>query len=224
MSKYRPEILAPLLSARTRSGDVDVALEETRTWDTASVNRVLDLMTTQGLAPSLATINILLSREVRLGNYRAAIAMYSMLKGMRMTRKISPDSFKFGSMFLLYRMIRPRAIRKHHDLASPFPPRALYHDFMLAVKPKGHTKRIVPSTTLMNVILHAFIRQRDYAGAFVVLNSYSLFNVPLDHRTYYRVIKHVVRRIWLEVSKQYRGEVGWSVVFLGVQDYRRLST
>ncbi|KAF8816435.1 hypothetical protein BYT27DRAFT_7183979 [Phlegmacium glaucopus] len=251
----RPEFLAPLLSARTRSGDVDVALEvldqfsganqlnraarasvhapyvqvlaalqETRTWDTASVNRVLDLMTTQGLAPNLVTINILLSREVRLGNYRAAIAMYSMLKEMRITRKISPDSFTFGSMFLLYRMIRPRAVRKHHrnDIGSPFPPRALYHDFMLAVKPKGHAKRIVPSTTLMNVILRAFIRQRDYAGAFVVLNSYSLFNIPLDHRTYYRVIKHVVRRIWLEVSKQYRGEVGWSIKFLGVQDYRNV--
>ena len=251
----RPEFLAPLLSARARSGDVDVALEildqfsganqpnraarasvhapyvqvlaalqETRTWDTASVNRVLDLMMAQGLAPNLATMNILLSREVRLGNHRTAIGMYSMLKEMRITRKISPDSYTFGSMFLLYRMIRPRAVRKHHhnDLASPFPPRALYHDFILAAKPKGHTERILPSTTLMNVILRAFIRQRDYAGAFVVLNSYSFFNIPLDHRTYYRVVKHIVRRIWLEISKQYRGEVGWSIMFLGVRDYRHV--
>ena len=93
---------------------------------------------------------------------------------------------------------------------------------MLAVKPKGHAEHIVPSTTLMNVILRAFIRQRDYAGAFVVLNSYSLFNVPLDHRTYYRVVKHVVRRIWLEISKQYKGNVGWSIMFLGMQDYRQV--
>ena len=249
-----PEFLAPLLSARTRSGDVDVALEvldqfsganqlnraarasvhapyvqvlaaiqETRAWDSVSVNKVLDLMMAQGLAPNLATINILLSRVIRLGNHREAIAMYSMLKGMRTTRGISPDSYTFGSMFLLYRMIRPKAVRKHHQEGFAFPPRALYHDFMLAVKPKGgHMERIVPSTTLLNVILRAFIRQRDYAGAFVVLNSYSLFNVLLDHRTYYRVVKHVVRRIWLEISKQHRGDVRWSSAFLGVQDYRQV--
>jgi hypothetical protein len=93
---------------------------------------------------------------------------------------------------------------------------------MLAVKPKGNAERVVPSTTLMNVILRAFIRQRDYAGAFVVLSSYSLFHVPLDHRTYYRVVKHVVRRIWLEITKQYKGEIGWSILFLGLRDYRQV--
>ena len=248
----RPEFLAPLLSARARAGDVDVALElldqftgvnnlnraarasmhapyvqvlsalrETRTWDSASVNRILNLMTNRGLSLHLPTINILLSREVRLGNYWSAIAIYSMLKEMKKTKKISPDSFTFGSMFLLYRMIRPKTVRKHHrkDFTSPFPPRALYRDFMLAVKPRDNTDPIVPSTTLMNVILRAFIRQRDYAGAFVVLSSFSLFKVPLDHRTYYRIVKHVVRRIWLEVSTRHRGEVGWSLNFLGVPSY-----
>ena len=200
------------------------ALQETRTWDTASVNKILDLMTKQGLSLNLPTLNILLSREVRLGNYRSAIAMYSMLKQMRIKEKISPDSLTFGTMFLLYRMMRPKSVRKYHrkNLASPFPPRALFRDFMLAVKPKFKTDRIVPSTTLMNVILRAFIRQRDYAGAFVVLNSFSLFKVPLDHRTYYRTLKHVVRRIWLEVSTQYRAKAGWSLNFLGVPDYKHV--
>ena len=251
----RPEFLAPLLRARARAGDVDVALElldqftgvnklnraarasvhapyvqvlsalrEIRTWDSASVNRILNLMANRGLSLHTPAINILLSREVRLGNYWSAIAIYSMLKEMRITRKIYPDSFTFGTMFLLYRMIRPRTVRKHHrkDLASPFPPRALYRDFMLAAKPKGNADRIMPSTTLMNVIFRAFIRQRDYAGAFVVLSSFSLFKVPLDHRTYYRVIKHVVRRIWLEVTTQYNRKVGWSLKFLGVPSYRHV--
>ena len=249
----RPELLAPLLNAQTRFGDVDLTLEvldqyysgadklnrsaraslrapyvqvlaplrETRTWDSASIKRILNTMTAQGLSLDLTTLNILLSREVRLGNHQSAFAIYSMLKGMKKTKKISPDSFTFGSMFLLYRMMLPRIVRKHHrkDLASPFPPRALYHDFMLAANPKGNVDRIVPSSTLMNVILRAFIRQRDYAGAFVVINSFSRFNIPLDHRTYYRIIKHVVRRIWLEVSKRYSG---WSVMFLGVPDYRHV--
>ena len=103
------------------------ALKETRSWDTGSVSRVLGLMSAQGLSHNLPTLNILLSREIRLGNHRAAIAIYSMLKDMKIKKKISLDSFTFGSMFLLYRMIRPRAVRKHHrkDLAFPFPPRAL---------------------------------------------------------------------------------------------------
>ena len=107
-------------------------------------------------------------------------------------------------------------------MEPPPSPRALYRDFMLAVKPKGRTERIARSTALMNVILRAFIRQRDYAGAFIVLSSYSFFNVPLHHRTCYRIIKHVVRRIWLEVSKQYRRQIGWSNMFLGVHDYRHI--
>ena len=252
---FRPHILAPILSARTLAGEVDVALElldqfsgvnnlnrsarfslhapyveilaallETRTWDSASVNRILDLMKNRGLPLTLPTINILLSREVRLGNHRSAIAIYSMLKQMRrFTKKISPDTFTFGTMFLLYRMTPPKTVRNNHrkDLASPFPPRALFHDFMLAAKPKFNADRIVPSATLMNVILRAFIRQRDYAGAFVVLGSFSIFRISLDHQTYYRVVKHVVRRIWIEVSREYRGKVGgWSLKFLGAPDYR----
>jgi hypothetical protein len=242
-----PQFLAPLLSARARAGDVDVALnqfsgdlnraaraslhvpyvqllaalQDTRNWDFASVNIILDIMTNQGLSLNLPILNILLSREVCLGNHRSALGIYSILKRMR----IFPDSFTFGSMFLLYRMITPKTVRNHHRkvLASPFPPRALYRDFMLAAKPKfdADSDRIVPSTTLMNVILRAFICQRDYAGAFVVLGSFPLFHIPLDHQTYYCVVKHVVRRIWLEVGRQYRGMVGsWSLKFLGVPDYR----
>jgi hypothetical protein len=198
-------------------------LQETQTWDFASVNRVLDLMATQGLHPNLVTMNIFLAREIHLGNYRAALAMYSMLKEMKITTKnISPDTFTFGSMFLLYRILRPKTVRKLHykDLASPFPPRALYRDFILAAKPGGRAKHVVPTTNLMNIILRAFIRQSDYAGAFVVLSSYFHFDVPLDHRTYHRVVKHVLCRIWLEVTKQCKGEVGWSIMFLGVPHYR----
>ena len=211
-------------SLRAPYVQVLAALQETRTWDSASVDRILGLMMTQELTPDLTTFNILLSREMRLGNYHSAMTIYSMLKKMRIAKKIPPDCHTFASMFLLYRMKRPRAVRKQHrrNLASPFPPRALYYDFMLAAKPKGNADRIVPSCTLMNVILRAFIRQRDYAGAFVVLNSFSLFNIPLDHRTYYHIMKHVVRRIWIEVCKQFKGKVAWSLMFLGVPDYRHV--
>ena len=216
-----PSIYAPNVQ-------VLAAFQETRTWDSASINRVLDLMVAHGLRPNLVTINILLAGEIRSRNYRGALAMYSMLKEMGITTKnISPDGATFGSMFLLYRNLRFKTVRKLHanDLASPSPPRALYHDFMLAVKPRDRTKGIVPTTRLMNAIFRAFIWQHDYAGAFVVLSSYFLLKVPLDHRTYHHIVKHVLDRVWSEVTRHYNGEVGlgWCLMFLGVPHYEEVN-
>ena len=127
---------APLLSGRACLGDMDVdqfsslnnvnratrdsmhtpyvqvfaALQETRTWDSASVNKVLDLMSNGGLPLNLPTLNILLSREVStLGE---SSFCHSMIKEPRISKKISPDSFTFGRIFLLYRIIRPQRVQK----------------------------------------------------------------------------------------------------------------
>lgn len=62
----------------------------------------------------------------------------------------------------------------------------------------------------------------SFGLVFIVLSSYSLFNVPLDQWTYYCIIKHVVYRIWLEVSKQYRGKIRRSSTFLDVHNYRHI--
>lgn len=130
--------------------------------------------------------------------------MYSMLKELRIC---SPDTFTFSSMFLLYQFLHSKTIQKLYDdnLTSPFSLMVLYCDFMLAVKLRGHMKGIVLMTTLMNIILRAFIQQCNYVGTFIILNWYLYFNVPLDHQTYYHVVKHVMHRIWLEVTKQHVG-------------------
>ena len=183
-------------SMHTPYVQVFAALQETRTWDSAFVNKVLDLMSNGGLPLNLPTLNILLSREVStLGE---SSFCHSMIKEPRISKKISPDSFTFGRIFLLYRMIR-NDHRK--NLASPFPPRALYLDFNGSSETEFNADRIVSSTTLMNAILRAFVFQRDYGGAFVVLRSFSFSTVPSDSQTYHLIFKHVVRRIWLEVSK-----------------------
>ena len=51
-------------SMHTPYVQVFAALQETRTWDSAFVNKVLDLMSNGGLPLNLPTLNILLSREV----------------------------------------------------------------------------------------------------------------------------------------------------------------
>ena len=118
------------------------------------------------------------------------IAIYSMLKRMSITKNILLLSVAF---FLLYRMIGPKLERIGQDTKTSLP-QGLY----LAAKPNTVTDRIVPlaSATLMNVILRSFIRRRDYAGAFVVLSWFSFSQGSIRH--------HILRRIWLGVSKQYR--------------------
>ena len=88
-------------------------------------------------------------------------------------------------------MIGPKLERIGQDPKTTLP-QGLY----LAAKPNTVTDRNVPSTTLMNVILRSFIRRRDYAGAFVVLSWFSFSQGSIRH--------HILRRIWLGVSKQFR--------------------
>ncbi|KAF8148829.1 hypothetical protein B0H34DRAFT_735442 [Crassisporium funariophilum] len=240
-----PDILATIVASRTRAGFTAQAVEalrhhsqtpqnraarqsshlpyvrilsalrDTQTRDSESVNNVLDIMKAQGLSPDIYVLNILLARAVRLRSARNALALYSI---MGEKQNILPDSFTFGSLFMLYRKTRLRSLRHHHtiDAITAFPPRALYKDFMKATERRNNP--IVVSTTLMNVILRAFIRHRDYAGAYVVLRSYSILSVPLDPRTYYCIVKHVVRRIWAETLGHRRaGVVCWSDRFLGAK-------
>jgi hypothetical protein len=241
-----PEVLAPLVASSARLGYLDEAfqlleratkkprnraarqfiyvayvsllstLRETRTWDSHSFNKVIDLMTARKLPLQISVFNILLSREVRWGNPQNALAMYSMLKGLDV---ISPDAFTYGTLFALYRSIRPKVMRTYYTPESThmIPLRRLYREFLEATQRKKH--RIEMTTSLLNTALRAFLRQRDYAGVFVVLGSFSLYRVPLDQRTYYSLMKHIVRRIWIEVtSKRHlsQSEVKWSDRFLGV--------
>jgi len=241
-----PQVLAPLVASSARLGYLDEAfqlleratkkprsraarqfiyvayvsllstLRETRTWDSHSFNKVIDLMTARKLPLEISVFNILLSKEVRWGNPQNALAMYSMLKEMDV---ISPDAFTYGTLFALYRTIRPKAMRRYYtpDSTHMIPPRRLYREFLEATQRRRH--RITMTTSLLNTAVRAFIRQRDYAGLFVVLRSFSLHDVPLDQRTYYSVMKHIVSRIWIEVtSKRHisQHEVKWSDRFLGV--------
>ena len=75
------------------------------------------------------------------------------------------------------------------------------------------------TTSVLNTAVWAFLRQRDYAGLVVVLNSFDVHRVPLDHHTYYSIMKHLVGRIWIEVTSKRlisRLQVKWCDRFLGV--------
>jgi hypothetical protein len=161
--------------------------------------------------------NILLSREVRRGKPQNALAMYSTFKGMDF---MLPDAQTFGSLFALYRRIRPRVMRKlilTPESTHLIPLRQLYSEFVDAAQHVNHP--MVMTTSVLNTTVRAFLRQRDYAGLVVVLNSFDVHRIPLDHHTYYSIMKHLIGRIWIEVtSKRLMSQlqVKWCDRFLGV--------
>ena len=242
-----PEVLAPLVASSVRLGHLEDAfgllerttrkprspaarnfiyvayisflstLNETRSWDEDSFNRVIELMNDRGLPLQIAVFNTLLSREVRRGNPQNALAMYSTFKGMDF---MVPDGYTFGSLFALYRRIRPRIIRKltlTPESTHLIPLRQLYSEFVDATQ---RIKQPVEMTTsLLNTAVRAFLRQRDYAGVFVVLNTFSVYRIPLNQHTYYSIMKHLIGRIWIEVTSKRlisQLQVKWCDRFLGV--------
>jgi hypothetical protein len=242
-----PEVLAPLVASSVRLGYLEDAfglleratkkprsraarnfiyvayvsflstLNETRAWDDDSLNRVIDLMNDRGLPLQIAVFNILLSREVRRGKPQNALAMYSTLKGMDF---MLPDAHTFGSLFALYRRIRPRVMRKlalTPESTHLIPLRQLYSEFVDATQRIEYPVEM--TTSLLNTAVRAFLRQRDYAGVFVILNSFSVYRLPLDHHTYYSIMKHIIGRIWIEVTNKRlisQLQVKWCDRFLGV--------
>jgi hypothetical protein len=51
------------------------------------------------------------------------------------------------------------------------------------------------TTSLLNVVLRSFVYSKDYAGAYVVIRAFYTFNVPINIKTYFIVIRHLMNRI-----------------------------
>ncbi|KAF8730628.1 hypothetical protein AX14_005351 [Amanita brunnescens Koide BX004] len=90
------------------------AIRDTRSWDSAAVNRVLEIMQANNIQPSTSIFNILIAREVRQSQLYNAFSIYTMLKVMAdNVPTTAPDAYTFGSLFnALCRMYKPKARAK----------------------------------------------------------------------------------------------------------------
>jgi len=196
-----------------------VTLRDSRPFDRHSFMKLLSAMNDAGLSIDTNLINILISREVRLKRTGQALFLYNEMKK---NPDLLPDSYTFGSLFAMYRRIQPGSLRQFSaapDLASPI--RLLFQELVQSTERLEHP--VKPNTALLNAALRAFMRQRDYVAAIVVIQSFERYHVPLDHKTYYCVIKLLVRRIWAEVQgSRPRDQVRWVDRFLGVQHYTEI--
>ncbi|CAA7268671.1 unnamed protein product [Cyclocybe aegerita] len=195
--------------------------------DTDSFNRLLSIMNASGTPANIAMFNVILSRTVRIGKVRMASRMYKSLKGM--SEEMQPDAFTFSTIFAAYRSrrvisfrrklsrlpIRPSSPTDPKQVDAVVPPRRLFKD--LSESTRRGTRRVRPQTGLLNTALRVYLRHRDYPAAVAVLRAFNRWGVSLDHRTYYSLVKLLIRRIWHEtLGKRPKGTLTWADRFLGV--------
>ncbi|KAF8952210.1 hypothetical protein BDZ97DRAFT_1880339 [Flammula alnicola] len=185
------------------------ALRDTEAWNNEHVGRVMRGLDERKLPPTVHIYNLLLSWTIRSEQWLSVMPLYEALQD---TDAITPDAYTFGTLLDMYESFR-------YDPNNPrfVAPRRIYHDLEYAAGRKNSA--MVPSTRLMNSALDAFMHQRDYAAAYVVVNSFAHLRVPLNSATYYAVVKRVVHRMWKDIAhlrKVREGQVKWGDRFLGV--------
>ncbi|KAF8901016.1 hypothetical protein CPB84DRAFT_1778254 [Gymnopilus junonius] len=197
--------------------DLIRTLRNIRTEDSGSIARAVGLMGDRGWLANSKLFDVLIGREVRAGNPRVAMTMYSMMRALGPSAR--PTQQIFGSLFRVYRLLKPKSYKRLNSKKPvPWfrPLRALSLELDEAAK--DETRPLVPRPGVLNVALRSYMRQRDYAGAIVTLESFARYGVPLSHKTYHCVVKLLVRRVWMEITGKRRGledEVRWADRFLG---------
>ncbi|KAF8892076.1 hypothetical protein BD779DRAFT_1510723 [Infundibulicybe gibba] len=188
-----------------------VAIRNTNTWDAQAINRVLGIMKEHRVHPDISIFNILISREVRQRSLHAAFAFYNALKHIAPTTPIHPDAFTYGSLFsVLNKLYKPQTQRRSVRSRSyklpdnVVPPRQLFADMVSAqtrIRPGHSDPAFVITPTILNVALRAFISKHDYAGAFVIIRSFSVFRLNVSAKTYFIVMKHIMNRIRYDIGR-----------------------
>ena len=221
------------------------AIRDTRSWDSAAVTRVLDIMQANNIQPNTAIFNILIAREVRQSRLYNAFSIYAMLKVMGDdVASTAPDAYTFGSLFnALCRLYKPKARNKKvqesgGDRDEPniiLSPRQLFFEMMqrhydqpwlLMAAARSMPQlsstfpvppAFEPTPSLLNLTIRCFIRSRDYAAAIVAISSFLELKQHVTPRTYYIILKHIMSRIRGDVKlRRVPGESRWGDLFLGV--------
>lgn len=191
------------------------ALAETKAADTDSINKTLLTMQEVKVQPDIAVFNALISRELRRSSLRNAFSMYHIVIKFSKTTAVSPNASTFGILFsALAKLFKPGV----HSFRAPLlrsnvvPPRQLYRDLLFFRERSSFEM----TTALLNGALRAFLKAQDYAGAYIVLDSFQIFRLPVTAKTYNLIMQHVVRRvIWDVMMQRSGGVVRWGDRYMG---------
>ncbi|KAJ3575699.1 hypothetical protein NP233_g920 [Leucocoprinus birnbaumii] len=186
--------------------------------DRSVVSAALDQMEKHGVEPNLSIWNSLIAFEVRANSLHRPFAMYYALKARP---DFLPDQNTFGSLFkALNRFYNPkrRRFRYGRRLPDNIPsPRGLFREMMDTLVRHADEPKFRLSTSFLNTILRTFVFQKDYAGAYLVLRSYRLLDVPVNVKTYLIVFRHLMNRITYGIrALRKMGSVTWADRFLSL--------
>lgn len=211
------------------------ALKDVAPLDEKSVDRVLASMQEKEIQADLSLLNILISKQLARHSLHQAFAVYGVLIELSATTSIAPDAYTFRSLFTaLRRFYRADYQAQQSRIDKPqyvLSPRQLYSDMLAShfSRSRPHSSRTLAvdrnvDQSLLNVALQAFLQTWDHVGAFVVLQTFGVFGIPPNARTYYIVRRHILRRMRKDRERrQEHSTYTWAGIFSGTEDHERLT-
>lgn len=187
------------------------ALRDTKLSDVDSLNLILNYMYEKDIQPDLEVMNSLLSWELHREALPKLWKIYYIMKLEMST--ITPNAKTFGILFTSFLQRRAKDL----DIS----PRSVYRDMAFL---HDTPRKMKMNTHLLNIALRVFLESKDYAGAYVVLQSFHFWNIRVSASTYATVLRHITHRILTAVEDKTEMKYRWSCAFLGIsaQELRAL--
>ncbi|KAK0191668.1 hypothetical protein F5146DRAFT_1138528 [Armillaria mellea] len=231
-----PVVVNRLVDLQTKAGDLDGAFESLRKLrpgdeektlrpfisaiarmtdtgknDKTTLEEVMDLMKKRDIGADTSVFNVLMAREIKLGEYRVyprVLSYYEVLRNLHAATGIGPDVYTFQHLCTtMGRHYEPNR-RGWVPGKDQFTPRHLYRD-MVAIHFNAEESKtssvdmseLYKDQKLLNAMLFMFLTLDDHVGAFVSLRGFTKFGIPVNAKTFEHVVEHLARKIYHDKRK-----------------------
>jgi hypothetical protein len=159
-------------------------------------------------SPFIVGINALIKAFMLKQKYFKVFQFYSLIMEKRSVY-LTPDAFTFSMVFnaiyqIRFSKTRNSRSRKHKVPSNVIKARQVYKEMIEchSIRTKGRRTRRsdVVNLRVLNVALRAFMKEDDYAAAFVVVKSYGIFGLRPNVGTYLRVIQPLLKKVKRQVG------------------------
>lgn len=173
---------------------------------TAVSKDILSDLELQNIGPDINLTNKLLAVQLKTRQYERVMDLYKLSTTRVLHRSMFPNGETFQLMFrAIFDRAKLRHIAPHHrnsdrtnhsaysrfaKARSLFQTMTKYH--RIATHDSVSSPSRVVGTAVLHAALQAFLQERDYAAAYVVIRSMHRFSIPVTVRPYRIVLDHVV--------------------------------
>lgn len=192
-------------------------------------NEIISDLNRSDIGPDIRLVNNLITVQLKHHRYDRALSLYRLATAQPKHRSMFPNGRTFRLMFsAIINRTGPRIARRQR---GPFPQsdlpmvqdefintRSLFKTMTKYHRMVTMDNISVPSRIINILVLHealrAFLREKDYSGAYAVVRSMHRYHTPLTVATYRIVLGHVADRIQNEEHAT-PSDCSWAALLLG---------